>query len=147
MNNNLEEKTDDVDVACLHPQYNGCIIGHTVSTIHADRVIYSLNSLVSREMILTKCSDAEARKTIAGLVRESENLHGDKAPIFVEERPADMKALAEMFQGPKADPATPAEIEEGLKILAEPESKIAKPFPGTLMPDYLGKTNAKNRRN
>lgn len=145
MNSNLQSK-DDVDVACLHPQYNGCIIGHTVSTIHADRVIYSLNSLVSREMILTKCSEEEARKAIAELVREAENLHGSLAPVFVEERPADMKALAEMFTGPQVAPATPAEIDEGLKILAEPESKIAKPFPGTMMPN-LAKAKNRNHRN
>jgi hypothetical protein len=69
----------------LEDAYEFALVGITVSPSARPRFVYSLTRLLRHEKFLTAESDTSARLSVFNMVRDIERLHGDAAPVFVDD--------------------------------------------------------------
>ena len=69
----------------LESDYDGAIIGHTVSPATGPRFVYSLNALARMRSVRQNRSLEVAREDVWGMVCDVTRQHGDAAPLFVDD--------------------------------------------------------------
>lgn len=125
----------DYEVPALHPDYNGCIIGSTVSNQNP-RSVYSLQDMMAFEMMGNRLPEDEARQKIADVIRASIRQHGAEAPVFVLEKAINIQVP----QAPKQlseEQVQRAAVEAS--IITPSDTKVLTPFPGARVPNFKRK--------
>lgn len=119
-----------MNIDTLHPEYDACMIGHSLATTEKTRAVYSLTKLTGLVMIQKSVDEDGARKLIAEMIREV-----GPAVIFVDDPEA--QPLPVQINLGELEIKTPTKHE--VKIFNPADQKIATPFPGTRVPNFRRK--------
>lgn len=72
-------------IIALQDAYHGALIGHTVSPAAGPRYAYSLNMLARMKSRELNVSIERAREVVWEMVGDVIRMHGDRAPLFVDD--------------------------------------------------------------